>query len=141
MDWGAVVVAGITAVAAVAKVVLDRNHIGGTRARIRRDLDLLERMPEGEAKNALSDFVDRRVLALVTDEQTKTRDLNGVVLAILFLASAAWMAAQALSSDGSSVWWVGAVPLALFGVVGLSQDAVPRERDERGRPQRSQGTA
>ena len=137
MDWGPVVVAGITGIAAVAKVVLDRSHVGGTRSRIRRDLDLLERMPDGDAKIALGDFIDRRVLALVEDEQTKSRDASGIVLAVLFLALAAWMSAQALSSDGFSTWWVFAVPLGLLGFVGLSQDAIPRERDERGRPRRS----
>lgn len=135
MDWDAAVVAGITGLAAIAKVLLDRGHWGGTRARIRHDLDLLERMPDGEAKEALRAFVDRRVLALLADEQTKTRDPTGIVLGLTFIATATWMAVQALSG-GSALWWFGAVPIGLLGIVGFSQDVVPRERDERGRVSR-----
>ncbi|MGI9194587.1 MAG: hypothetical protein ACR2FO_08805 [Actinomycetota bacterium] len=135
MDWNRALVA-IASVASVVGVV--REIARSTRRHRRRDwiikdLDILKLLPDAsEARPRLEAHINREVMQLVDDEEQKRRDPFGIVLAVIFIALAAWTAF--LAYQGSHGWLVAAVPLALLGVVGLAQDAVPRKRNEKGRP-------
>jgi hypothetical protein len=106
----------------------------------------MNRLPESsQSRKSLEQSVEIRVAYLVMVTQTPaigrsatgpelTRSWFGIVLALVLLALAVGAAYLAFR-DGGSLWWLtAAVPCALLGSAGLSQDAVRRERDERGRP-------
>ncbi|MFC5290599.1 hypothetical protein ACFPM7_26395 [Actinokineospora guangxiensis] len=83
------------------------------------------------ARKSTIEHIEARISNLVRDEQTKRRDATGFTLGLLFTAGGLWATYGAISSN--SWLWALAVPLLIFGVTGIVQDGVPRERDERGR--------
>lgn len=107
-----------------------------TREIVRQDVELLALLPEGsEAKKALQRHIDDTVRKIVEDEDQRTRDGTGSCAAVACLIVA--VALLGISGGRGGPWWwlsVPAVFIGLLGGVGLSQDAVPRRRDAKGRP-------
>lgn len=62
-----------------------------------------------------------------------SRDPFGIVLSIIFLTIAALLTWGALNGGWWNLLWVLAGPFALFGVVGLLEDARKHPRDDQGR--------
>lgn len=105
---------------------------GGARERVREDLELLALLPDDHRlRPVLLSRAEDALDQLLRDESEKTRDTSGIVLALFLLAGAGATGATEVANN--ALWLLLAVPLAVFGTVGLSQDAVPRRRDERGR--------
>lgn len=108
----------------------------GERDRIARDLDLMERLPAAsEGRKLLGDQVERRIQGLINREREKRRDVTGIVLALVFVSVGVFLVIVAAVSSGW--WWLLLLPVVfalLLGAFGLSQNAVPRLRDEKGRP-------
>jgi hypothetical protein len=138
VDWGLVgeiAVAALATLAAGLRLMDSRQAMSRRRSQLVNDLDLLDRLPPGsEAHERLERFVHESVVDLVVRETEERRDPVGVVLAGAFLVGAVWAGYQYWVHEGSRWWVVLAAVLALFGLVGMSQDAVPRRRDARGRP-------
>jgi hypothetical protein len=124
------------AVAAAGKIWSDRRARGGARELIKRDLELLGLLPaDSPVQPELREHVEHAIRRLIDDEQEKRRDPLGIGLAAFLLLSAA----LALRAGGYWIWL--AAPTGLLGVIGMAQDAVPRRRDDRGRPLRGSADA
>ena len=125
----------VGAVIAVPKIVDAFRGRPSRRDRIRKDVELLGLLsPESDAKAKLPEFVDQEIIALIEDETEKRRDPTGIVLATALTGISVWLIVTVIAGDTSAWWLLVAVPFLLLGVVGFSQDAIPRRRDERGRP-------
>jgi hypothetical protein len=105
---------------------------GRRRNEIKADLDLYTLLPDkSPAKRTLLTHIERAIQDVVHAEESKRRDPLGIGIAVVFLLGALLL--FILLRD--QWWtWLAISFLVLFGVVGLAQDAVPRERDARGRP-------
>ncbi len=103
---------------------------------VKENIDLLNSLPESSSQRTrLLEHIDDAVQQLMDDEREKRRDPTGVTLALIFLGGGLWLAWLGMSGSGSTRWWLApAGVLLVFGAVGLSLDAVPRKRDEKGRP-------
>jgi hypothetical protein len=138
VDWGQVgeiAVAALATLAAGLKLMDSRQETSRRRSQLANDLDLLDRLPPGsEAHERLERFINKSVVELVVRETEERRDPVGIVLAGAFLIGAGWAGYQYWVQDGSRWWLVPAAVFGLIGLVGMSQDAVPRRRDARGRP-------
>jgi hypothetical protein len=105
----------------------------GPRERLKADLNLAALLPEESAgRRVLLAKAEEAIPKIIKDETELTRDTSGIILASLFLGGAIAVALTIAASN--SAWWGLVATLAIFGVVGISQDAVPRRRDARGRP-------
>lgn len=103
-------------------------------AEIKSLLEIANLLPEtSEARRAATQDAESQLIGLLRDETTKRRDPTGFVLAIVFLLGGAWAGIAAFTGSG---WWLGILAFVLLalGATGLSQDAVRRERDAKGRP-------
>lgn len=111
-------------------------HRGRPRGRdvLRKDLKILKQLPvESTARERLLEHIDKNILDIIESEDEETRRASGVVLALTFLGIAVFLVVEAFILGGW--WWTLIIPasvIAVFGGVGLSQDAVPRKRNERG---------
>jgi hypothetical protein len=79
------------------------------------------------------EYIDKEILDIIESEEEKTRQPLGIFLAIVFLGFALFLFVEAIILG--SWWWFLVLPAAataIFGGVGLSLDAVPRKRNERG---------
>ncbi|HMG45514.1 MAG TPA: hypothetical protein VK611_29545 [Acidimicrobiales bacterium] len=138
MDWSAVgqAAAGTVTVAAAAWRWLGGGVSSDSRRRgIHRNLELYAQLPEDfGSRDALARDIDRQVGLLISELQVEKRvDPIGIWLGLAFVAGAGAIVYRILAVDWTGWWWWVVASLALVGVVGLSQDAIPRERDERGR--------
>jgi uncharacterized membrane protein HdeD (DUF308 family) len=123
------VAALIAGIREIARQFTDRR-----RSHLKHDLDCLALMPEAvDFRQTWIIHIERSIDTLLTRETELRRDPNGIILALIFLGGAA-AATIAILNGSSSLLWILVVILALFGLVGLAQDAVPRRRDARGRP-------
>ncbi len=134
-DWSKVVLAVIPVVGAVAKLL--RGSVKGRRGRLISDADLLAKLPPDSAayKRMLS-HLDEEVARIIDEEDTKRRDAVGIMLGVALLAGAAALVVSAWHSDRdlSPFLWAAAAVVAFLGTIGLVQDAIPRTRDDIGRP-------
>lgn len=135
MDWddAAKLVAALgPVIVAWLGLQASRSELRGRRARLMQDVELLKLLPQdSESKRVLEIHIERAISRLAEDDE-KTRDPFGIVLALLFLASAGWGWVQTLA--GSNWWLVLALPSTVIGIVGFTRDIVPAKRDSRGRP-------
>ena len=134
-DWSKVVLAAIPMVGAVAKLL--RGAVKSRRGRFVSDADLLAKLPpDSAAYKRMLGHLDEEVARIIEEEDRKRRDVVGVVLGVALLAGAAALAVSAWRSDRdlSPFLWAAAAVVALLGTVGLVQDAIPRARDDTGRP-------
>ena len=134
-DWSKVVLAVIPVVGAVAKVL--RGAVRGRRGRLSSDADLLAKLPpDSAAYKRMLGHLDEEVGRIIEEEDRKRRDVVGVVLGVALLAGAAALVVSAWHSDRdvSPFLWAAAAVVAIVGTVGLVQDAIPRTRDDAGRP-------
>ncbi len=134
-DWSKVVLAVIPVVGAVAKLL--RSAVQGRRGRLVGDADLLAKLPpDSAAYKRMLGHLDDEVARIIEDEDGKRRDVVGIVLGVALLAGAAALTISAWRSDGdvSPFLWAAAAVVAIVGTVGLVQDAIPRTRDDAGRP-------
>jgi hypothetical protein len=111
-------------------------HRGRQRRRdlLKHDLEILKELPaESKARERLLEHIDKAILSIIESDEEKTRRPLGIVLAIMFLGFAIFLLVEAIIR-GSWWWWLllPAAVTAIFGAVGLSQDAVRRKRDEKG---------
>ena len=134
-DWSKVVLAAIPVVGAVAKVL--RGAVQGRRGRLVSDAELLAKLPpDSAAYERMLGHLDAEVARIIDEEDRKRRDLVGVVLGVALLAGAVALVVSAWRSDGAVApyLWAAAAVVAVLGTVGLVQDAMPRARDDAGRP-------
>jgi hypothetical protein len=134
-DWSKVVLAAIPVVGAVAKLL--RGAVKGRRGRLVSDAELLAKLPpDSPAYERMLGHLDEEVAHVIEDEDRKRRDVVGVVLGVALLAGAAALVVSAWRSDGdvAPFLWAAAAVVAVLGTVGLVQDAMPRARDDAGRP-------
>ncbi len=101
---------------------------------LRQDLKILKQLPaESNARERLLEHIDNEIISIIESDEEKTRRPTGIVLAIIFLALAIFLLVEAITRAG---WWwwliLPAIFTTIFGTVGLSQDAIPRKRDEKG---------
>ncbi len=126
-----IVVAALAAVTAAIRFWGDR----AGRQRLKLDLEILQLLPQDATVRSLwLAQIERRIDDALERESERTRDPSGIVLALLFLAAGGVVTYESASGDFSGWWAALAAVLVLFGAVGLSQDAIPRRRDARGRP-------
>jgi hypothetical protein len=134
-DWSKVALAAIPVVGAVAKLL--RGAVKGRRGRLISDADLLAKLPpDSAAYKRMLGHLDEEVARIIEEEDRKRRDVVGVVLGVALLAGAAALVVSAWRSDRdlSPFLWAAAAVVAFLGTVGLVQDAIPRARDDSGRP-------
>ena len=134
-DWSKVVLAAIPVVGAVAKVL--RGAVQGRRGRLVSDAALLAKLPvDSAAYERLLGHLDEEVARIIDEEDRRRRNLVGVVLGVALLAGAAALVVSAWRSDRdvAPFLWAAAAVVAFLGTVGLVQDAIPRARDDTGRP-------
>jgi hypothetical protein len=136
MDWTAVTVAAITAfgtlVGAVATLGRDRGDRRGLRARIRADIELAAALPpESTMRDALLQYIDRRLDRLITSEAELRRDWSGAGLAAVIAVGAVISIVFAINT--TAWFWLLAVPAGLLAAVGLSESLPRARRDDRGR--------
>lgn len=141
MEWSTAgqAAAALGAAAAAAQRWLRVAASAESRRRtVLRYLDLYDRLPEmSNARTWLGQLIDQQVGLLLAESQVHKRvDPVGIGLGLVFLAAGGAVSYRILAVDWSGWWWFVVGLLILVGLVGLSQDAVPRERDERGRPTR-----
>jgi len=117
------------------------------RDTVLQDLEIWNQLPEGaRGRDVLLQTVESRVLAIATgamgwpggggNAPERTRSGLGIALALFLLGMAGLTMYLALRSGGSLWWLVAAIPAGLIGVTGMIQDAIPRERDDKGKPVR-----
>jgi hypothetical protein len=114
-----------------------------SRDRLRRDLELLEAMPDDlEVKAEYKQHISKAFESLIKDEDERSRDPRGVVLGIVLMIVGAWLVWTAFDLGG---WWhvLTVFGMLLFSVAafGTAQDATKQRRDERGRVIARSGTA
>ncbi|KAB2341529.1 hypothetical protein [Actinomadura rudentiformis] len=112
---------------------IQRTH-GGTWKSIKDELEIYSLLPDNShAKEILLKRAEAAIMQHVEDEKELRRDPFGIVLALTFLTIGATIAALAFRGG----WWLASLlPAAffvVFGIAGLNLDAVPRQRDEKGR--------
>jgi hypothetical protein len=111
-------------------------HRGRPRGRdvLKQDLKILKQLPaESKARERLIEHIDKEILSIIESEEEEARRPIGIVLAIVFLGFAIFLLIEAITRG--SWWWFLVLPAAvtaIFGAVGLNQDAVRRKRDEQG---------
>ena len=107
---------------------------GGPRERLRTDLEIMQLLPKEAASYPLmTAHVDAAVERLVTVDDKRRRDPFGTTVAVILLLLAAAAVFGASRLPGASwLLLIPAVPLAVFGVVGLALSAGKSLRDERG---------
>jgi hypothetical protein len=134
-DWSKVVLAAIPVVGAVAKLL--RGSVKGRRGRLMSDAALLAKLPpDSAAYKRLLGQLDEEIARIIQAEDTKRRDVVGVLLGVALLAGAAALVVSAWRSDRdlAPFLWAAAAVVTILSTVGLVQDATPRARDETGRP-------
>lgn len=98
-------------------------------------VEIRKKIEEDSAAGELLDAYILRQIVELSEAGKKRRDPAGIGLAIGFLVVASGSAWVANTHEHAwAVLWLPAAILFLFGLVGLTQDAWPRERDARGRP-------
>lgn len=127
MNWE-LLIAAAAVIAGLARYLATTR---GVRNRIKSDLEIMERLPDGLSKRRLEQHINEQVDALITSTREKRRDPFGIVLGLILLGLGVWLIA--LGVTGSNLWFLPAFVLLIFGIAGVSLDAVPRRRDERGR--------
>jgi hypothetical protein len=144
MNWGdasKVLLAVLPVIGAVAKLLSGATL--GRRGRLTANADLLAKLPKGsQAYEAVLAQLGNDAALLVQEERRPRRNVVGIVLSVGFVVIAAGVALAAAATGSPMSWflWAAAVLVAFFGVVGLMQDAVRRERDDKGRPIRAHTT-
>ncbi|MCW2794022.1 MAG: hypothetical protein JWO76_3120 [Nocardioides sp.] len=134
MDVDSVSKIALAVVSLAAAILQFLRARGGRRAQILSDIELYKALPDSSsAKRELLELIDGAIKALISEETEKRRDPTGIGLAISFLLLGPLAIAWGINGDG---WWnvlilVGAVVL-LFGIVGLSESATLKARDEKG---------
>ena len=134
-DWSKVALAAIPVVGAVAKLL--RGAVKGRRGRLISDADLLAKLPpDSAAYKRMLGHLDEEVARIIEEEDRTRRDVVGVVLGVALLAGAAALVVSAWRSDRdlSPFLWAAAAVVAILATVGRGQDAIPRARDDSGRP-------
>jgi uncharacterized membrane protein HdeD (DUF308 family) len=89
--------------------------------------------PESNGRTKLQEHIDASIARLIEDEDERRRDAFGMTLGLIFLALGVWVASFPVRSDGSSLWWLLAIPLMVIGLIGFVQDSTPKKRNEQGR--------
>ncbi|MGA4801238.1 hypothetical protein [Streptomyces lavendulocolor] len=106
-----------------------------SRDRLKRDLELLEAMPDDLAVKAeYKQHISKAFELLIRDEDERSRDPRGVVLGIILMIVSAWLLWTAFDLGG---WWhvltaFGGL-LFIVAAFGTAQDVTKHHRDERGR--------
>lgn len=137
VNWellGGIALAMLAAVAAVAQLlrVLPRQ-----RDRIMQEVKLLNSLPrESAARQSLLDHIDQLILKSIKAEAELRRDPTGIVLGLILMGGGLIPLYYGWEAGGfvRAMLWVLAGFLLILGGMGFTQDVVPRERDERGRP-------
>jgi uncharacterized membrane protein YqjE len=112
-----------------------RRAHGGTLKSIKEELDIYSLLPdESPAKKLLLDRAEAAIVRHLSDEMELRRDPYGMALALFLLTSGAVMTLLVFTDQWSWLTLIPAAIFLIFGVAGLHQDAVPRKRDENGRP-------
>jgi hypothetical protein len=101
---------------------------------LRQDLKILKQLPtESNSRKRLLEHIDKEIIDIIESDEEKKRNATGTVLATIFILGAIFLVVEAIIQAG---WWwwllIPAIIIATFGLVGLSQDAVPRKRNEKG---------
>lgn len=134
MNWGDLVGALSGVAVAVLRLVGVRSSRGRRRDQIKRDLEIVQLLPEASAaRSELLAHIEDSLNVLIKDERERRRNPSGVVLGLVLVGIAGW-AASAATRGGSAWWWLLAIPLGAIGLFGAVDDATRRRRDERGRP-------
>jgi Flp pilus assembly protein TadB len=136
MAWSWISPIAVAIIGVIGSAVQVRRGRARHRDLIKQDLELYSQLPESSAaKKQFLKHIDAAVTRLIADEEEKSRSGVGVGLGIFFMLLAVGLAVAPFFKHG---WWwfiiAPAVFIGLLGLVGFTQDVVPRRRDERGRP-------
>lgn len=108
--------------------------LSGRRQHLKLDLEILDALPESSAvRSELLQYIEAEIRVLIVERTTKRRDWGEVSLGVAFIALAI-LIASAVSDGWTYLLWLPVGFCGLMGAVGIWQGAVPRLRDERGRP-------
>ncbi|GAA1580308.1 hypothetical protein GCM10009678_73760 [Actinomadura kijaniata] len=136
MNWDIASRAFIAIVGLIGVIWQVRRTHGGTWKTIKDELEVYALLPDdSKAKKALLERAEAAIARQIAEEGELKREPVGIILATIFLLISAGMILTAFNSGGW--WWISLLPASfflLFGIAGLQQDAIPRKRDEKGRP-------
>ncbi|MFI6027890.1 hypothetical protein [Amycolatopsis magusensis] len=136
-SWSKELIAVLAVVAALLKLREVRGARVAQLTELKTVIEVANELPNGSApRKAATAYVEEALNEFVRDKVANSRGPVGVTLALILLAAAGLCGYLALD-DGSWVWWGAAAVFLIFGLTGLNQDAVRRERDARERPVRS----
>ncbi|WP_181775320.1 hypothetical protein [Amycolatopsis pittospori] len=141
MNWDTaskLIAAGVPVLGAL--IELYRRREGNRQRRqLKIDVDLVSSLPEDSAARArLLTHIDNTVELMLQGQNELRREPTGITLAIILIVAAGGLIVLAVRSPSSWWLWIPAGFCIVLGLVGLSQDAVPRKRDVRGRPLKEQ---
>ncbi|MEU8890358.1 hypothetical protein [Streptomyces sp. NPDC048442] len=126
--------AAVVAVCGVVALIIQGRRARHVMDDVKRDLEVWVLLPEAsEQRPALQNSIEEAVASYVADQRDKTRDLSGMVLAVLLAVAGSflwWLAA----SNGGYWWWcaAGAAPFSLLGVGGFFESSARTRRDSKG---------
>lgn len=133
MTWPQALVAIAGSVVAGLAILREWPAMRGPVPRIRRQLDLLDALPDDSAvRTILREAIDQDVHEMLTAQRELRRDPGGMALGAVILVGGVWAVVEAASGGAAWQWAVGAV-FVLLGTVGFASDATAARRDERGR--------
>ncbi|KAA1426466.1 hypothetical protein [Nocardioides antri] len=137
IDWRMVgQVLATAAPLAVAALGASRGP-GALRSRLRHDVDMLDKLPEGTAARAsMLGYLDEQISRIRKLDAEATRDVTasvlGAVLALVFIWGAIWLI------DREDWWWqimaAGPAVLALAALIYLFEAVQRVPRDDKGHP-------
>lgn len=132
-DISRALVAAAGVAAAIGKALSGRSTRSNRRHQIKQDIEIMNLLPkDSDGRAKMQEHIDASITRLIADEDERRRDPFGMTLALVFIGLAVWAASFPMRNEGSSLWWLVAIPLGVIGLVGFVQDATPRKRNERG---------
>jgi hypothetical protein len=135
MTWNWVPPVAVALIGVAGSLLQVRRGRPRGRELLKQDLELLHLFPnDSEVRPRLLQHIEKNFDRLLTDEEEKRRDPLGIGVAIFLLMISVGLVVVSFINGG---WWLWLLApagfIAIFAIAGLSLDAVPRKRDEKGR--------
>jgi hypothetical protein len=136
IDWATAWRAALGALPVIVTLAGLARGPGAVRSRLKHDVELLEKLPEGTAaRESYEKYLETQVNRLAKLETESSRDLQGLVISVVLVVAIGGFGLWLMTLDHWVGWVIGvaAIVFAAAGLGSVFDDAQKVPRDEKGK--------
>jgi hypothetical protein len=129
VDWETILTAVAGGLAALSRINAPW-AARGRRNEIKHDVELLNVLPDGDAKMRLEKDINKRIIKMIEEREFRKTDPYALFWMVVFAALTVWTLIKGL--EGPNWWFVGTAFMGALTVSAFNSTFFPKRKNDQG---------